>query len=26
MDKIGNIKNEKFSSDVILDFKGGGIR
>lgn len=26
MDKVGNIKNEKFSHDVILDFKGGGIR
>lgn len=26
MDKVGDIKNEKFSHDVILDFKGGGIR
>lgn len=26
IDKVGDIKNEKFSHDVILDFKGGGIR
>ena len=26
MDKVGDIKNEKFSHDVIFDFKGGGIR
>lgn len=26
MDKVGDIKNEKFSHDVILDFKDGGIR
>ena len=26
MDKVGDIKNEKFSHDVILDFKSGGIR
>lgn len=26
MDKVGDIKNEKFSRDVIFDFKGGGIR
>ena len=26
MDKIGNIKNEKFSSNVIFNFKGGRAR
>lgn len=26
MDKVGDIKNEKFSHDIIFDFKGGGIR
>lgn len=26
MDKVGDIKNEKFLHDVILDFKDGGIR
>ena len=26
MDKVGDIKNKKFSHDVIFDFKGGGIR
>lgn len=26
MDKVGDIKNEKFSHDVIFDFKGGETR